>query len=181
MPTKIRSPDVRAEIILPETAKEYANAVLSHPKLKEHVAQNWLHAPPFYLIVGVAICKSLHRGTAVSEARSLSLHANASVEPLGVEGSAGIGSGREAGAEVELETEEECAFAYRVREFRYSKRAVKIKRSRDYTVGAMVSMDGGAGGQQQAMQSKYDVELTFAGFEKDDETLGPDRLVVPPA
>ncbi|KAI1158653.1 hypothetical protein F5B18DRAFT_656442 [Nemania serpens] len=174
---EIEALGVRAEIILPETAKEYAIQVLKHLKLKEHVAQNWIHEPPFYLIVGVAICKGLKRKTTVSEDHSLSAHANASVEPLGTAGSASIGAGREAGAEVEVEVEEECAFAYRVREFEYSKRAVKIKRSRDHKGGAMFGNDGGG---QQVMQNNYDVKLTFAGFKEDEENLGPNRLVAPP-
>ncbi len=56
---------VKGKIILLDTAREYVKQALGLQKL-DHVAKNWVHAPLFYLIVGLATCKSLRRTTVES-------------------------------------------------------------------------------------------------------------------
>lgn len=136
----VEASGVRAVAVLPQTAQDYLERALQSPRVIEYVRKG-VFSETLYMIVGVATCKGLYVGDASTKARSVSVDLDASLTVGGVE--AGMGVSREKGssADTEREVVEECDFAYRVREFQYSRRKKRIKKSANVTDGAMFGND----------------------------------------
>ncbi|KAI1125136.1 hypothetical protein F5Y10DRAFT_247734 [Nemania abortiva] len=162
--------DVRAVSIMPDTAKEYINRALQTPGVVQYVKEG-LWARSLYLIVGTASCRRLVMGDTQSREIKVSAEVDAGIMVSGVEAGAGVSKGQKISAGSELEIQEECDFAYRVREFQYSRRKGAIKRTEDWTKGTMFSNDPArsessltsAGGEEEVPE--------FDGFEDDDEDV----------
>ncbi|XDG04020.1 hypothetical protein ABKA04_003635 [Annulohypoxylon sp. FPYF3050] len=132
------SQNVRAQIISPDTAKEYMEHALLTPKVLEYV-RGCLFTKPLYLIVGVATCSNL----TASETRSGSRNAvaDAEVSAMGAQVAGSFLAANQGSVGTEFTVDGECDFAYRVREFQYSRRRKIFKKSGDVTDGAMFSRD----------------------------------------
>ncbi|KAG8157226.1 hypothetical protein KVR01_012934 [Diaporthe batatas] len=161
----VEASGVRAKAVLPHTAKDYMEKALQAPGVVEYVRRG-IFAEPLYMIVGVATCRRLTVGDSSSRTRSGSVSLDAGLAVGGVE--AGIGVSRERGrsAETEREVTEECDFAYRVREFQYSRRKKRIKKSADVTDGAMFGMDN------PGEEGPFEEVPVFEYFESEDEDVG---------
>ncbi|KAI0102722.1 hypothetical protein GGR51DRAFT_277922 [Nemania sp. FL0031] len=170
--------DVRAVAIMPDTAKEYVNRALRTPRVVQYVKEG-LWARPLYLIVGTATCKRLVMGDTQSRENTVSAEADVGIAGLGVEAGAGISKGQKASAGSEMEVCEECDFAYRVREFQYSRRRRGIKRTEDWVKGAMFSNDPD---DSTLPLTSAEGELLsdetpeFDGFEDEDEEIEEDNI-----
>ncbi|KAJ0107239.1 hypothetical protein J7T55_007609 [Diaporthe amygdali] len=160
----IEASGVRAVAVLPPAAHDYLERALQNPRIVDYVRKG-IFAEPLYMIVGVATCKSLSMGDASSKSRSASIDLDASLTIGGVE--AGVGVSRDKGTSEDSEREvlEECDFAYRVREFQYSRRKKRIKKSANVTDGAMFGTD--ASGEE----GPFEEVPIFEYFESEDEDV----------
>lgn len=172
--TTIEALGVHAEIIVPDTAKEYINKALSLPKVVEYVRQG-LFSKSLYLIVGVASCKKLTMNDTSSRETKLSADVDINVSLAGVETGAGVSNGKGASAASGLDVEGACDFAYRIREFTYSKWSRRITGKDDFVDGAMFSKDSTNGKPvltNAERQELFDEIPVFDDFESEDEDLG---------
>lgn len=160
----VEASGVRAVAVLPHNAQDYIERALQAPRVVEYVRKG-VFSDPLYMIVGVATCKRLYMGDSSSKTRSGSVDLDASLSVAGVE--AGIGVSREKGsaADSEREVTEECDFAYRVREFQYSRRKRRIKKSANVTEGAMFGNDN------PAEEDLFEEVPVFDFFESEDEDV----------
>lgn len=171
MESTIETSRVRAVAMMPDVAGEFVDEALGLPRVVEHVRKGFF-AEPLYMIVGVATCRNLYLGSTSSKGRSGSLDLDASLSVAGVEAGVGASRARNASAELAVEIDEECDFAYRVREFQYSRRRKRIKKSADVTEGAMFGNDADAGSSGVAQSiEEAEEEPVFEYFESEDEDL----------
>lgn len=163
----VEASGVRAKAVLPYNAKDYMEKALQAPPVLEYVRKG-IFAEPLYMIVGVATCQRLTMDDSASKTRSGSVSLDAALPVGGVE--AGIGVSREKGksADSEREVTEECDFAYRVREFQYSRRKKRVKKSDDVRDGAMFGIDN------PEEEEAFEEVPVFEYFESDDEDVGSD-------
>lgn len=154
----------RALVGLPHTAQDYMEEALQAPRVIEYVRKG-VFSDSLYMIVGVATCKKLYVGDASSKTRSGSVDLDASLTVGGVEAGIGVSREKELSAESEREVTEECDFAYRVREFQYSRRKRRIKKSANVTEGAMFGNDG------SAEEGPFEEVPVFDFFESEDEDV----------
>lgn len=160
----VEASGVRAVAILPQNAQDYLERALQAPRVLEYVRKG-IFSEPLYMIVGVATCQRLTMGDASSRTRSGSVDLDASLTAGGVE--AGIGVSREKGSSADSGREviEECDFAYRVREFQYSRRKKRIKKSANVTDGAMF------GNNNPEEGGPFEEVPVFEYFESEDEDV----------
>ncbi|KAL4865192.1 hypothetical protein BDV12DRAFT_200384 [Aspergillus spectabilis] len=115
--TAVEALNVRATVFVPN--KEFMDEALGDKSVVEYVRRG-LFAKALYIVVGVATAKKF----SVKEEQAGKVGVDASAKTTVYEvGDIGVGAShsREAGAKVEWEIEGECDFAYRVREFEYSR------------------------------------------------------------
>ena len=115
--TTVKAMGVRATSFIP--SKEYMDKALQNDEVKKYV-KSGLFGKPLYIIVGVATAKKLSVKEKQSKENKMAVSANFNVPPAG-EYETSISHENTASIESELEVGEECDFAYRVREFFYSK------------------------------------------------------------
>lgn len=169
----IEGSHVRAVAIMPDEAAEFVNEALQLPRVIEHVKKGSF-GEPLFMIVGVATCRRMCLGSSSSKGRSGSLDLDASLTVAGVEAGAGISRDKTSSGGFEVEIDEECDFAYRVREFQYSRWKKRIKKSRDVTEGAMF---GGSQDDDDNSNNNDDDDScveevpVFEYFESEDEDL----------
>ncbi|KAI1371032.1 hypothetical protein F4677DRAFT_320792 [Hypoxylon crocopeplum] len=158
--------NIRAQIISPDTAKEYMDRALLNPRVVEYV-KGCLFAKPLYLIVGVATCSNFTGSDTRSTARSAS--GEVEVDAGGVQATAGVSTGRQGSVGAEYVVKGECDFAYRVREFQYSRRRKVFKKSSDVVDGAMYRLDS----EDPDAETDGEVEEVpeFEYFEDEDEDI----------
>lgn len=167
----IEASRVRAVAMMPDVAGEFVDEALQLPRVVEHLRKGFF-AEPLYMIVGVATCKKLFLGSTSSRGGSGSLDLDASVSVAGVEAGVGASRDRKASTEFAVEIDDECDFAYRVREFQYSRRKKRIKKSVDVTEGAMFGNDADDGSGSGVAQYVEEEEVpVFEHFESEDEDL----------
>lgn len=161
----VEASGVRAVAVLQHNAQDYLERALQAPRVLDYVRKG-VFSEPLYMIVGVATCQRLTLGEASSKKRSGSVDLDASLTVGGIE--AGIGVSREKGSSADSEREiaEECDFAYRVREFQYSRRKKQIKKSANVTDGAMFGTD-----HHQEEDGLFEEVPVFEYFESDDEDV----------
>ncbi|OTA69996.1 hypothetical protein K449DRAFT_380026 [Hypoxylon sp. EC38] len=169
----IESQNIRAQIISPDTAKEYMNRALLNPRVVEFVKE-CLFTKPLYLIVGVATCSKLTAGEIRSGNRNAS--AEAAVNAMGAQVSGSILAASQGSVGGEFEVDQECDFAYRVREFQYSRRRKVFKKSSDVTEGAMFGLDDEDTGAK--MDDGGEDVPQFEYFEDEDENVESDGLTL---
>ncbi|KAI0137789.1 hypothetical protein F4776DRAFT_83307 [Hypoxylon sp. NC0597] len=171
----VESQNIRARIISPDTAKEYMDRALLNPKVVEFVKE-CLFTKPLYLIVGVATCSKLTTSETRSGKRNAS--AEAAVNAMGAQVSGSILAASQGSVGGEFEVDQECDFAYRVREFQYSRRRKIFKKSRDLTEGAMFGLDDEGTGVKTDDEGE-DVPQ-FEYFEDEDENIDSNGLTLEP-
>ncbi|KAI3396873.1 hypothetical protein diail_11577 [Diaporthe ilicicola] len=158
----IEASGVRAVAVLPHNAQGYMERALLAPKVIEYVRKG-IFEKPLYMIVGVATCKKLYVGDASSKTRSMSADLDASLTVGGIEAGTGIQREKKNSANSEREVEEECDFAYRVREFQYSRRKKQVKKSGNFIQGALFGTDN------PGEEDPYEEVPVFDFFESEDE------------
>ncbi|KAI1394274.1 uncharacterized protein F4822DRAFT_424753 [Hypoxylon trugodes] len=158
--------NIRAQIISPDTAKEYMNRALLTPKVLEYV-RGCLFTKPLYLIVGVATCKNLTGSETRSVKRTAS--ADVSADVMGAQLTGSVLAANEDSVGGEYVVDGECDFAYRVREFQYSRTRKIFKKSSDVTDGAMFGLEDEDSSDE--MEDDAEEVPEFEYFEDDDENI----------
>ncbi|KAI0836731.1 hypothetical protein F5Y06DRAFT_273241 [Hypoxylon sp. FL0890] len=169
----VESQNIRAQVILPDTAKEYMDRALLNPRVVEYVKE-CLFTKPLYLIVGVATCSKLTASETRSAKRNAS--AEAAVNAMGAQVSGSVLAASQGSVGGEYEVDGECDFAYRVREFQYSRRRKVFKKSRDVVEGAMFGLDDGDAGVRTDDEGE-DVPQ-FEYLEDEDENVESSGLTL---
>lgn len=159
---------VHAVAVMPDAAKDYVDKALQTTKVQEHVRKG-LFAQPLYMIVGVATCRKLNMGDSRHKTISGSLDLDSSLTVSGIQAGVGGSREKEISADSEAQIEEECDFAYRVREFQYSRMKRRIKKSSNVTDGAMFRKDGERGGRSSDEEDDVEEVPVFEHFESEDE------------
>ncbi|KAI1098786.1 hypothetical protein F4804DRAFT_113198 [Jackrogersella minutella] len=162
----VESQNIRAQIISPDTAKEYMDHALLAPRVLEYV-KSCLFAKPLYLIVGVATCSDLSASETRCGSRNASAEATVNAMGAQIAGSAFAASQGSVGGEFVVDGE--CDFAYRVREFQYSRRRKEFKKSSDVTDGAMFGLDGED--RSTEIDDESDEIPQFEYLEDEDEII----------
>ncbi|KAJ3577334.1 hypothetical protein NPX13_g3237 [Xylaria arbuscula] len=167
--------DVRAVSIMPDTAKDYINRALATPRIVQYVKEG-LWSRSLYLVVGTATCRKLVMSDSHSWEKKASAEADIGITASGVEAGAGVSKGHHASVNSGIEIEEECDFAYRVREFQYSRRKRGVKSTKDWLEGAMFAND--SAGKVPLTSAEIEVlsdEIPeFDCFEDEDEEIEED-------
>ncbi|CAK7237312.1 hypothetical protein SEUCBS140593_009917 [Sporothrix eucalyptigena] len=115
--TTVRSMDVRASAFIPDG--DYMGRALQTPKVAAYVKAN-LFSKRLYIVVGVATARKLYIKETVTAQQMACASASASVLAV-AEGAVEAKHSGTTTVSSELEVGEECDFAYRVRQFVYSK------------------------------------------------------------
>ncbi|GAW11382.1 hypothetical protein ANO14919_007260 [Xylariales sp. No.14919] len=170
---------VRAVSIMPDTAKDYINRALATPRVVQYVKKG-LWARSLYLIVGTATCKNLVVGDTQSRENKASAEVDVGIIASGVEAGVGGSKSQQASISSEMEVQEECDFAYRVREFQYSRRKGLIKSTKDWAEGAMFTNDSASTGPLTSAEAEQllDEIPEFDYFEDDDEDIEEDYEIL---
>ncbi|KAF4637697.1 hypothetical protein G7Y89_g389 [Cudoniella acicularis] len=140
--TVVDALDVKAKIFLPD--KEYIDASVEVPGVQEYV-RKCNFSKTLYMIIGVASAKKL----SVDEEKSQqnSARANVTAAPprgFGTEVTAEALHSSSKNVGSWLKIEEECDFAYRIREFTYWRhRRLKVKIKDDRSTGALFGTGNG--------------------------------------
>ncbi|KAI6091063.1 hypothetical protein F4821DRAFT_211005 [Hypoxylon rubiginosum] len=166
--TTVEALNVRAEVFIP--TEEYMNEALKNPDVVKF-AKEGLFGRPLYIIVGVASATQLDLSEEKSRATKLSASANLSVAGSAGEIAAGASVAPEASSGIEAEITQECDFAYRVREFVYSKFSRKWRDRGDITKRSMFgkdNVDGSEWEQDEVVEPKFDY--------CEDEDVAPSQL-----
>ncbi|KAJ8121403.1 hypothetical protein ONZ43_g2132 [Nemania bipapillata] len=166
---------VRALAIMPDTAKEYIDRALATPRVAQYVKEG-LWARSLYMIVGTATCRKLVLEDTQSRVKRISADLDIGVGILAPSVEAGVGGskGQESSTSSGVEVQEECDFAYRVREFQYSRRKRGFKNTRDWVQGAMFTNDPTtnlAPLTSAEAEELMDEIPEFCGFEDEDEDI----------
>lgn len=164
--------NVRAEVIMPDTAIAHVKKALDeNEKIWKHVQSGGLtNYNPLYIIVGVATCKRLVQKESRTREGNLEIEPSGNFALAGAEIATQAAAGSKGGDDIKVKIEEECAFAYRLREFQYSKLPWKDAQSSDYLKGAAYGRDDGESMEAEAeLPNKH--KLVFDKFESDDEEV----------
>jgi hypothetical protein len=142
--TVVDAMNVRAEIFLP--SEEYMDEALANPKIIKYVKGG---AYPFskrvYVIIGVATAEKLNLKEHIKKKVSASASGGASTAGDAAKAHGELSGGQEGSLDIERQIDVDCNFAYRVREFVYSKvplSKAKWVEGQDVTEGTMFR-DGG--------------------------------------
>ncbi|KAI1140172.1 hypothetical protein F5Y05DRAFT_377435 [Hypoxylon sp. FL0543] len=162
----VESQNIRAQVILPDTAKEYMDRALLNPRVVEY-AKECLFTKPLYLIVGVATCSKSTASETRTGRRNVS--AEAAVSAMGAQVSGSVLAASQGTVGGEYEVGQECDFAYRVREFQYSRRRKAFKKSKDAVEGALFGLDD----EDSSVKADEDGEDVphFEYLEDEDENI----------
>jgi hypothetical protein len=165
--TIVNALNVRAKVFIP--TPEYMEIALENPEIKAFVKKG-LFAKSLYIIVGVATTSQLTIKETQSVDAGGSVEGNLKPPNSGTELAVKIDHDQGGKSTSELEVKEDCDFAYRVREFQYSKiwRAFSDKGPLIHGTlfGRREPGSGGMGGNT-GKDNGEDVPL-FEYFEDDD-------------
>ncbi|KAH7383917.1 hypothetical protein BKA66DRAFT_463078 [Pyrenochaeta sp. MPI-SDFR-AT-0127] len=168
--TVVDAMNVRAEIFLP--SEEYMDAALANPAIVNYMKGGPL---PFskrvYVIVGVATAEKLDLQERLKKNTSASMSAGASASGDTAKAEGAVSGGNQGSMDIHRQIDVDCDFAYRVREFVYSKMPLakgKWVKGNDVTEGTMFG-DG-----RETRDKKDTVEEEeipkFDNLKKKDET-----------
>ncbi|KAI0177347.1 hypothetical protein BJ166DRAFT_21382 [Pestalotiopsis sp. NC0098] len=186
---------ISARSVLLHAVRDYLESQLTLPSVERYIKE-WGFRKSLYVIVGVATCKKLSINETTSTHRGGTIDGDAQIALAGAEAGAviSLSSGRERGSGVEIE--QECDFAYRMREFVYSKRKKQLKEaSRDVTDGALFKLNDDEalsvrlGHREEvgntllhpkdAPDQVYDEEIPVLDYIEDfDEEFGADSTLI---
>ena len=136
--TTVRAMDVKAEAFMPDNDDDYMTRVLKIPRVVKYVKDS-LFSKRLYIVVGVATAKKLYIKETVTHQQTAGASGSFGL-PAVARGEADAEHDATANVVMELEVGEECDFAYRVRQFTYSKMR-GLRNKGDYTVKAMFRAD----------------------------------------
>lgn len=174
--TTVRTLNVQAKVFLPGiiSEREYMSGVLKNPHVIAHV-QSCLFSKPLYMVFGVATGSQYD----VEEARSQEYNAEFSAVPgvpqagLAIEASAL--HGRTAFAGLGMTLKGGVDFAYRIKEFTYSKIRKRLSDGRYHTAGALYGRDD----QIEANDHELAVFVPeFEGFEEEEDINHEETVLV---
>lgn len=161
--TTVEAMNVKAEIFIPD--KSYVDKALARPEIIAYVKDGaW--AKSLYMIVGVATAGTLGVTEELSRGMNAALSASGSVAGTGMEFIGELSAGTTATGGSMLRTDDATDFAYRVREFEYSKLRLssRFKDKGDRSEGAMF----GRGGRDDRDPNDEDIVPVFEDWAKDD-------------
>jgi len=170
--TTVQAMDVKAEVFIPD--KEYMQEALKHKAIIDY-AKKGLFATPLYIIVGVATASKLSVKEKQGSEHSAAASAHVTAPGGAGEGEVGFEHESKTAVESELEVGEACDFAYRVREFIYT-RIRGLKDKGDRGEGTMFGQ-GGSGKATEAARKETEDFPQFLYFEKVDVDV-PDLVVL---
>jgi hypothetical protein len=162
--TAIEALNIRAEVFIPD--KPYMDAALAKPEVVAEVKRG-LWAKSLYIIVGVATASGLTVKEDTTAETKVGLEADVAIAGSGATGKAEVSHGKKAAGGVELEVQGDCDFAYRVREFEYSKLFRKFRDQGDRTEGALLGA-GRDDDKDDSSKSDEDVVPGFDSWEEED-------------
>lgn len=177
----INASGISAEVIKRDAAGAYINEALQIAKVSEYVKRG-LWAKSLYMIIGVAKCKKLVMGDSENQERTFSTDLDANLAVMGLEAGVGSSMGNKVSLGTEVEIQEDCDFAYRVREFQYSRFRKGFKKATDVTDGALFGQGSGLREvplTSAEIEALYDEVPIFDGFESEDEEFdSPDGMII---
>ncbi|KAJ5738482.1 hypothetical protein N7493_001637 [Penicillium malachiteum] len=132
--TTVEMMNIRAKSFTP--SDEYMEEALKHPQVVKYTQETHFRKR-LYMIVGVATANKVTFNEIQSTKAGMSASAKAGA-PQAADIEIGASHSSEVRFKAEWEVEEECDFAYRVREVKYSKSRFHDK---DYTKGALFGAD----------------------------------------
>lgn len=166
--TNVEAMNVKAVVFLPD--KAYMDKVLLKPEITSYVKEG-MWAKRLYVIVGVATAGELSISEEQAGQKNISAGANASAG--GATLAAEASTATESSASSSVQVKEPCDFAYRIKEFVYSKfLRPELKDKGDYTEGPLFrpgeDEDGPAEESDDAAVPDFDGWIDAA----DDNLLG---------
>ncbi|KAH8698086.1 hypothetical protein GQ44DRAFT_694256 [Phaeosphaeriaceae sp. PMI808] len=170
--TVVEAMNVRAEIFMPQ--KTYMDKALADLKVMEYINDGSKGMMPFskkvYVIIGVSTAEKLNLKETLESNKSGGMSAEGSAHGS-AKGKAEISGGKHGKTSIEREIEVDCDFAYRVREFIYSKSPFSSKgkwiEGKDVTDGTMYR-DDAEGGAEEDEDGEY--IPVFDNVKRKDET-----------
>jgi len=165
--TTVDAMNVCAEVFIP--TEGYMDEALATPEVIKAVAKDLKFTKSLYIIVGVATAGSLKEKEEISEESKASMSMNVSLAGSGGGGAAELEGGKKANRDMERDIDQECDFAYRVREFEYSRMRRKNNKwvdKGDRTKGTMFGADRDDGYE---VQKPEDYIPKFDSLAEDDE------------
>jgi hypothetical protein len=117
--TVVEALNVRAEIFLP--TDEYMKDALTDSKVIAYVKEGVAFSKSVYIIVGVATAEKLNLKETLEKEASASGSISASIASGAAKTNAELTGGEKGKIAIDRKIEVDCDFAYRVREFIYSK------------------------------------------------------------
>jgi hypothetical protein len=173
--TTVGALGVSAKVFIP--TEEYMKKALEDSSVKKF-AKSGLFAKSLYIIVGVATASKLVLKETQSASHGGSVDAQLAPPGSGTELATKAAHEKTGKSTSTLEVEGECDFAYRVREFQYSKIWRSFKDKRDVTEGALFGLKdailGVKGGNTKADDGEY--APAFVEFEDEDESPSTAKL-----
>lgn len=160
--TTLDAHNVRATVFIPSEA--FMETALNNERVRKY-AQKVLFRKPLYVVVGVATASGVTMGESQSASRFVEGSAIAAL-PGGLgEGEAGFEHRHTAGSGSNVEVDEPCDFAYRAREFYYSKVRGLVNRG-NVTESALFGKD-----DQSTIKNDVEFEPKFEWFQDEDATV----------
>lgn len=164
----IEATHVRAQRFIPTAA--YVNKALRTQQVDAFVRSS-LFSAPVYMVVGVAVAKTLSRKAERSRNRGGGAGMGIGPPGTGVEVSAELTANHEVQSTYNDSVENEVVLAYRLRRFRYSKRKDEfMKREQDETKHARYSLGEKVSGSEDDEDDDDDDSYVpaYSYFEADD-------------
>lgn len=176
----LQAMDIHAEVLHRDAAKDHINEALQTPDVDQYVKKG-LFARPLYMIIGVASCKKLLMSSTKTREIVFSADLEAEAAITGAEAGAGLSTDKKASAGTDMEIQEDCDFAYRVRKFQYSRLRGVITDAKDVTDGAMFGKDFDRGEvplTSAEAEEMYDEVAVFDEFDSDDDDIDSPNGVI---
>lgn len=155
-----------------DPSEEYVNKALRTDTISRFVQKNFFSAP-IYMVVGVAIARTLSRSANSSSDKGGGANVGVGPPGLGVEISAGLSANVGNKSNYSDSVEDDVVLAYRVRRFRYSKRRKEFDRKeQDETKHARFGLDeeDSHRGEEEEEDEDDDMEPVFTYFDDNDES-----------
>ncbi|RGP61275.1 hypothetical protein FSPOR_10104 [Fusarium sporotrichioides] len=164
----IEAKNVRAQRFIP--SESYVNKALRTPQVDVFV-RNSLFSAPIYMVVGVAVAKTLSRTAERSRSRGGGGGMGIGPPGTGVEVSAELTANHGVQSTYHDSVEDEVVLAYRLRRFRYSKRKDEFRRAKqDETKHTRYSLEEKVlrSGDEDEEDDDDTYVPAFSYFEADD-------------
>ncbi|KAI3323847.1 hypothetical protein HD806DRAFT_495749 [Xylariaceae sp. AK1471] len=161
----VRACNVQATVFRPSEA--YMDDVMKKQVVTGHLQKSWLGGGKLYIIVGVAKAQNLTVDDSTNRGRQAGVTAIASVPLAGVEIDTGLTHKRNSGAAIGYTIDHEVTFAYRVKEFKYSKIRKRLKDQGHVTDGAMLGTEEDQD-RDSVVPIATDYDFEFEGFPEDE-------------